>query len=290
MTNEIATFASTNDLKLTLAGEYQKQITNFFGDDKKALKFLSSVVSSVQKTPQLLQCEQSSLINAFLTMAQLEFYPSEIAGEAYVLPYKNNKTGLSEAQFQIGYQGLVTLFYRAGAKKVHADIVREKDSFSYVNGKVQHSPDIFSDNRGKAIGAYVIITLSTWAEVAKVMSAKEILNIGSKFSKSFRSSFTPWNESKDPELWMWKKTVLKQCAKLVPKNEAIVKAIDEDNKDSIISDMPKPQESQRRLNEAMEKGKEMKMGSYEKKQDSPEYSKEESEYDSLPVINIEEEK
>jgi hypothetical protein len=35
---------------------------------------------------------------------------------------------------------------------------------------------------------------------------------------------------------MWKKTVLKQAAKLVPKNATIFQAIQEDNKDSIIAD------------------------------------------------------
>jgi hypothetical protein len=35
---------------------------------------------------------------------------------------------------------------------------------------------------------------------------------------------------------MWRKTVLKQASKLVPKNDAIVGAIDEDNKDSNIHD------------------------------------------------------
>jgi len=223
------------DLKTMLATNYMKQIENYFGDPKKAMKFLSSVVASVQKNPKLLECEPTSVINAFITMAQLELMPSEVSGEAYVLPYNDRNKGLI-AQFQLGYQGLVTLFYRAGAKKIHSDIVRKNDKFSYVNGEITHEPDVFSADRGEARGAYVIIDLQQGGRVAKVMSAAEIMGIGKKFSKSYSSSFSPWNQSQDPELWMWKKTVLKQAAKLVPKNESIYKAIAEDNKDSEIED------------------------------------------------------
>ena len=61
------------------------------------------------------------------------------------------------------------------------------------------------------------------------MGKEDILAIGKKFSKSYDSNYSPWNESNDPELWMWKKTCLKQVAKLVPKNERLLKAIDYDN-------------------------------------------------------------
>lgn len=248
MTNQL-TIKSEADLKSVLANQYQKQIVNYFGNDKEALKFLSSVVASVQRNPELLNCTPHSLINSFIIMAQLRLMPSSVSGEAYVLPYKN-KNG-TEAQFQLGYQGLVTLFYRAGIKSIVADIVYDKDSFTYTNGEITHSPDVFSDDRGNAKGAYVIIELNTGGKVSKVMSRKEILQIGEQFSKSFKTDFSPWKEKNDPQLWMWKKTVLKQTAKLVPKNEIINQAIAEDNRDSVIAD---------RLDPAMESTKDLTMG------------------------------
>lgn len=253
MQDKELSISSVSDLKVTLATHYQKQIENYFGDQKKALKFLSAVVSSVQRNPKLLECEPASVINSFMAIAQLEFMPSGVSGEAYVLPYNNKKkvgnnwVNVMEAQFQLGYQGLVTLFYRAGAKSIIAEIVRKNDKFQMVNGEIHHEVDVFSDDRGDAIGAYVIVELQMGGKVYKAMSKKEILAIGSKFSKSYSTSFSPWNAAQDPELWMWKKTVLKQCAKLVPKNETIFKAIAEDNKDSNIeerkerfADLPKP--------------------------------------------------
>lgn len=225
------------DLKVVLASQYMKAIENFFGDPDRALEFLSNVVALVQRNPKLLECTPETLLNSCMTMASLKLMPSGVSGEAFILPYANK--GVMEAQFQLGYQGLVTLFYRAGARSIIAEIVRKNDAFSFLNGELIHTPDVFSDNRGDAIGAYVIVELQSGGRITKAMSKKEILGIGENFSKSYKSDFSPW-KSNDPELWMWKKTVLKQAAKLVPKNETIFKALAEDNKDSIIADRKEP--------------------------------------------------
>jgi len=248
---EITRFNSELDLKKTLAGEYRKQIENFFGDPQKALEFLSGVVAAVQRTPELLNCTPATVINSFMIMAQLKFMPSAVSGEAYVLPYKNK--GVAEAQFQLGYQGLVTLLYRAGAQSVVAEIVREKDVFRIVNGSVHHEIDPFitREARGKAVGAYAIITTQTGGKVEKFMRMDEITTHAKRFSKSFSSSFSPWNPENDLEGWMFRKTVLKQAAKLAPKNETLNLAIAEDNKDSVISD---------RLEDATKESSGLRMG------------------------------
>lgn len=219
------------DLKQFLHKNYMVQIKNFFGDEKQAMKFLSSVMADVQKTPKILQCEATTVVNSYMTMAQLGLMPSGVSGEAYVLPYCG-KNGC-KAQFQLGYQGLITLFYRAGGQAIRSEIVREGDKFSYVNGQIRHEIDIFKSNeeRGKPVGAYSIATVNG-VEIAKAMNAKDILDMGKNFSQSFDTSFTPWKEENDPELWMWKKTTLKQLGKLMPKNETIFKAIALDNEDS----------------------------------------------------------
>jgi len=258
------------NFRLTLANQYQRQIQNYFGDEKRAMKFLSAVVSSLQRTPKLLECSPESVINSFMVMAQLEFMPSNVSGEAYVLPY-DSKSG-TIAQFQLGYQGLVTLFYRAGCRSIVAEIVYENDKFEYVNGAISHTPDVFSDKRGKAIGAYVIVETQQGGKISKVMSRKQILDIGQRFSKSYFGydyktkkksadvgDYTPWNENNDPDLWMWKKTVLKQVAKLVPKNDTIFRAISEDNKDSNIAD---------RMEEAKKEANALTMGGMLKTEDT----------------------
>jgi recombination protein RecT len=242
-----------DDVKMKLANEYNKQIVNFFGDQKQALKFLSSVVSSIQRTPGLSECTPDSLINSFIIMAQFGFMPSAVSGEAYVLPYKDGKSGCKIAQFQMGYQGFVTLLYGAGAKSVVAEIVRKNDEFSIVNGAITHVIDPYKSRseRGEPMGAYAIITTQKGGRVEKFMRKDEILSFAQRFSKSFGTDFSPWNEKNDPEGWMWKKTALKQAQKLAPKNEMLNLAIAYDNEDSVMSD---------RIKEAKELSTGIKMG------------------------------
>lgn len=263
--NQLAPFRNELDLKKVLAGEYRKQIENFFGDPQKALAFLSGVVAAVQRTPDLLKCEPTTVINSFMIMAQLRFMPSAVSGEAFVLPYqKGQGSGVYEAQFQLGYQGLVTLLYRAGAQQVVAELVRKNDTFRIINGSVQHEVDPFKtrEERGDVVGAYAIITTQTGGKVEKFMRAEEIEAHAKKFSKSYSSKYSPWNAENDPEGWMPRKTVLKQAAKLAPKNESLNLAIAEDNKDSIIAD---------RLDKAKEESSSLTMGSlleHDKKEES----------------------
>jgi recombination protein RecT len=226
------TIKTDQDLKVFLAKNYLAQIKNFFGEEQQAMKFLSSVMADVQKNPQLLACDQVTLINSYMTMAQLGLMPSGVSGEAYVLPYKG------KAQFQLGYQGLITLFYRAGGTGIRAELVRANDKFEYTNGEIKHTIDIFKSNaeRGEVVGAYAIANVNG-QEISKAMNIKDIKDFGKNFSKSYSSEFSPWNEKNDPEGWMYKKTVLKQLAKMLPKNETINKAFEADNQDSRIADV-----------------------------------------------------
>lgn len=259
MSNEktIVEFKSPQDLKVVLGTQYQKQIMNYFGDEKEALRFLSSVISAAQRTPELLKCTPISVINSFITMAELQLMPSGVSGEAYVLPYAG------KAQFQLGYQGLVTLFYRAGVSAINADIVRENDHFEIENGVIHHKINhkLPMSKRGSAIGAYVIIDFKG-SLMGKYMHGEDILAHAKKFSKSFKSDHSPWNEKNDPELWMWKKTVLKQASKLIPKNETINKAIGYDNADSNIADKV---EAAKKESSSLEMGNLLKNGNGKEK-------------------------
>jgi len=279
MSTEIV-IKSPDELKVFLHKNYLAQIKNFFGDEKQAMKFMSSVMASVQRVPELLTCEPMTVINSFITMAELALMPSDVSGEAYVLPYNNSKNidgkwvKVMEAQFQLGYQGCVTLFYRAGVEAIRSEIVREHDEFSYENGIIRHKIDIFKSRkaRGEAIGAYAI-GVFRGHEVAKVMNREDILEHAKTFSKSFSSKHTPWQETKDPELWMWKKTALKQLGKLLPKNETIAQAIAYDNEDSRGG----------KAIEGLVETSNLKMGNLLKKEDEHDQTSTESSAPEAPV-------
>lgn len=260
MTKAPAKLNNENDLKLFLATNYMTQIKNFFGNEKQAMKFLSSVVADVQRNPKLLECTPPSIINSYIMMAQLGFMPSGISGESYVLPY--SLRGVQTAQLQVGYQGLVTLFYKAGVTKITAAVVRKNDKATLVNGEVTHEVDMnmSQEERGEIIGAYVTVVFRG-EKSTKYMNNKDIIAHASKFSKSYdpTGKYSPWNPANDPEGWMKMKTVLKQMSKLLPKNEGINQAIAIDNADSILAD---------RLPAAMETVDSLKMGALLKTPDA----------------------
>lgn len=99
--SETAVVNKVNDLKTNLFKNQFRQLQNFLGDEDKALKFLSAVAWCYESVPKLTDCSTTSVLGAFMKMAELGLYPSNTSGQAYVLPYWNGKKSLYEAQFQL---------------------------------------------------------------------------------------------------------------------------------------------------------------------------------------------
>lgn len=225
--------SSVSDFKKVLVHNYKNQLEAQLGDERSAKQFMANAISIIQQTPELLECEPATVFNGLMLMASLGFMPSTISGEAYLIPRKNGKTGNKEAQFQIGYQGIVTLLYSANIQAVDGAIVYENDGFELVNKEIRHSvnPLHKKADRGKRIGAYTKVKYrGEWTY--HFMNGEDIEAHGKKFSQTYDKGFSPWKN--DPEGWMWLKTVLKQHAKLLPKNPKLTQAIAEDNKESVI--------------------------------------------------------
>jgi len=213
-------------LKAKMSGEYLKQITNYYAGNKdEALRFMTAAIDYVRRVPKLLECDPMSLMTAMVQAAQFRFMPSGVSGEAYIIPYK------TEAKFQMGYQGIVTLLYRTGKiVGITSNIIYQNDVFEYEEGldaRLIHKPAMFGKDKGEAIGVYTIAEMSGGAKTFKVMDKDAIMAIKA-LSKAKNSAESPWNSDKDPENWMWKKTCLIQHAKLLPKTQELVKAIEAD--------------------------------------------------------------
>lgn len=216
-----------------------KSLKNYLWTEKKVLRFLSAVHYSLNNTPKLLNCEEQSLKQAFLKCAELNLFPSNVTWEAYVIPY------WKEAQFQLWYKWTVTLLYRAWVENIFAEIVRENDECEII---AWTSPWIYhkipkSWWRWNDVWAYVVVRLN-WGNVWKYMSKEEIDEI-MKFSKSKNSETSPRKKENDPERWMWKKTVLKQVAKMLPTNDEVVMWFSYDNEEADINDYHKKKQEKK---------------------------------------------
>lgn len=96
---------------------YQDVINRTIKDPQRAQRFIAAITSAVAVNPQLQACEPATILSGALLGESLGLSPSPQLGQYYLVPYKNNKTGTSQAQFQLGYKGYVQLALRSGYYK-----------------------------------------------------------------------------------------------------------------------------------------------------------------------------
>lgn len=221
----------------------QTYIKSMEGEIKKALpsvitpeRFTRMVLSAISTNPKLGSCTPSSFLGAMMSAAQLGLEPNTPLGQAYILPYSNK--GTLEAQFQLGYKGLIDLAYRSGeVEVVQAHIVYENDKFECEFGlepKLTHIPA--DSDRGNPVKVYAMFKTKSGGYGFEVMSMDDIRNHAKKYSKAYSSSFSPWATNFEE---MAKKTVLKKCLKYAPLKSDFVRAVVQDGsiKNEVSEDM-----------------------------------------------------
>lgn len=227
------------------AKNLQDLIKKMEGEIKKALpsvitpeRFTRIALSAISTNPQLAQCTPRSFLAALMQAAQLGLEPNTNLGQAYLIPYKNGKTGVLECQFQLGYKGLIDLAYRSGAVvNVGAFTVYQNDEFNYELGLepvLKHKPAI--SDRGQPIFYYAIFKTKDGGYGFEVMSVDDIKQHRDAYSKAAGKGFSPWATNFDE---MAKKTVLKKCLKFAPLKTEFARAVSTDNsiKNEISDDM-----------------------------------------------------
>lgn len=166
----------------------------------------------IRTNPTLLQCNINSLMGGVLEAAKLGLEPG-MMGQCYLIPFKNNKTGQHEAQFIIGYRGLIDLVRRSGqVSTIEAREVHENDDFEFEYGiedKLKHKPKL--NGRGPVIAYYAVAKMKDGGYSFLVMSKEDIEKFRDKHAKS--KNFGPWKDEFDA---MAKKTVLRQLIKYLP--------------------------------------------------------------------------
>lgn len=176
-------------------------------------RFTRLIFSALSATPQLAECTPKSFLGAMMTCAQMGMEPNTPLGQAYLIPYKNYKSGTTECQYQLGYKGLIELAHRSGqVQTIFAECVYEHDDFEYSLGldpMLDHHPLMHGD-RGKPIAYYAVWRGKDGGFGFAVMSKDDIDAHRKMFSKARTS---PWDTNYDE---MAKKTVLKKALKYAP--------------------------------------------------------------------------
>lgn len=161
-------------------------------------------------TGKLGQCTPESLV---LGVARIQSWSLELGVNAYLLPFKDKAVPVA------GYQGLIELMIASGAVRgVSVEVVREGDEFEYEYGLdpiLRHKPK--HKNTGAITFVYIIIRLPFGDKTFSVMSAADVDQIRQAHSKQWKSGPLP--------AWYAKKTMIRQSAKLWPKNPKLAAAL-----------------------------------------------------------------
>lgn len=201
-------------------------------------------LTTIRKNPKLADTNTQSFLGALFQSAQLGLEP-DVNGECYILPFNNynskTKQWSLDAQFVIGYKGLVQLFYRAGKGALQIQTVYKGDIFEYQLGTEEYIKHIPQGKSNESIAYYAVAKING-EKVFKVMTKEQVLEHASHHSKSFNKkegdfmASSPWATSFDQ---MAMKTVLIQLMKTMPLSPQLQKAIqaDETVKINISDDM-----------------------------------------------------
>ncbi len=184
-------------------------------------KLIRVAMTSIQRNPKLMDCSRQSLLGCIMTCAALGLEPDQFLGQAYLVPFWNEKKKCNEAQLIPGYRGYIALARRTGeVQSVSAQVVYQADRFDLqygINEKLEHVPA--EGDRGEVRGAYVIFRYKDGAYSFDYMPKSDIDAIR-KRSKSAESG--PWVTDYGE---MAKKTVIKRHSKLVPLSVEFQKAV-----------------------------------------------------------------
>jgi recombination protein RecT len=167
----------------------QKSISNMIGEEKTT-RFVGSIISAVQANKQLGECTNSSILSAALLGESLELPPSPQLGFYYFVPYKNK--GVYEAQFQMGWKGLVQLAERSGQyRKIVASEVKEGELVEYnpITEEFTLSPiaDDVARQKAKVIGFYAMFELTNGFRKEIYWSKEKMQHHAETYSSGYRS-------------------------------------------------------------------------------------------------------
>jgi recombination protein RecT len=178
------------------------------------------VMTAVQNTPKLLECDRTSFFAAVMSCAQLGLEPDGVLGQAYLVPFG------SKVQLIVGYKGLISLARNSGdVVSIAAHEVCRNDHFKYVFGleeKLEHIPA--AGERGEITHFYAVaqfkggghhFDVMTRAEVEAIRDGSSGYKTAMRFKKAGEEPNTPWASS---FVEMGKKSAIRRIAKYLPMN------------------------------------------------------------------------
>lgn len=204
----------------TLLERSKAQIAMALPKHLNADRIIRVAMTSIQRTPKLLECDPITLVGAVIQSSQLGLEPDGILGHAYLVPFKNTKKNRMEVQFIPGYKGLIDLARRSGqVNRISAHIVYENEAFTMEYGTketLEHKP-LPPSTRGDRKGVYAVAVLNDGSPHFEWLWNEEIEAV----KRQSKASFGPWQTHEDE---MIRKTAIRRLVKYLPLSVELAKA------------------------------------------------------------------
>lgn len=195
-------------LKNILAAEsVQEQFKSVLRENAGA--FVASIIDLYNTDRTLQMCDPKNVVMEALKAASLKLPINKQLGFAWIVPYRDSKTGQYIPTFQLGYKGYIQLCMRTGTYRyINADVVYEGElvKCDKLTGEIEIDPEKrISD---KKVGYFAFIETLNGFRKTLYMTVEEITKHAQQYSKSYSSKNSVWATDFDA-------MALKTCLRLL---------------------------------------------------------------------------
>lgn len=177
-------------------------------------QFITSIISAVNANPQLQECTNASILSAALVGQSLKLSPSPQLGQYYFVPFRNNRQGTVQAQFQIGYKGYIQLALRSGQyRKLNVVAIKEGELVRYNPLTEDIEVNLIQDEETRentpTIGYYAMFEYINGFRKAIYWSKAKMERHAERYSMGYKAhkGYTFWEKDFDAMAY---KTMLRQ--------------------------------------------------------------------------------
>ena len=186
----------------------QRLINQTLGDKKKAERYTAAIMSAVATNPQLSNCEAMSIITGSLLGESLGLAHSPQLGQYYLVPFKVKEKRVKnsegdwttiqehyDAQFIMGYKGLLQLAIRSGYYKKINVLEVKKGELKYYNPfseeiEIEPIQDVDAREKEQTIGYYAMFEYLNGFQKILYWSKSQMIAHADRYSPAFSAGAT----------------------------------------------------------------------------------------------------
>jgi len=171
--------------------------------------FVASIIDLYNTDRTLQMCDAKNVVMEALKAASLKLPINKQLGFAWIVPYRDSKTGQYVPAFQLGYKGYIQLCMRTGAYRyINADVVYEGELVKNdkLTGEIEIDPEQRTSN--KKIGYFAFIETLNGFRKTLYMTVEEVTKHAQQHSKSYNNKNSVWATDFDA-------MALKTCLRLL---------------------------------------------------------------------------